>query len=169
MSAAAEERGSRQLRILVDTNVWLDYFLPARAGHGAAFSFLDEAQRRGVQLLYPASCITDVFYLLLAQLKGAVRHEKGSVSEADTRAVRKLAWGCIECQRELACAVGVDESDLWLACKYRKLTDDLEDNVVLAAAQRAQADFLATGDAALLAKANVAALAPADMLVLLQA
>lgn len=63
----------------------------------------------------------------------------------------------------------MDEADLWLACRYRTLTWDLEDNVVLAAAQRAEADYLVTSDRALIQRATVAVLAPGDMTAVLGA
>lgn len=156
------------LRILVDTNVWLDYFLGERAGSADALAFLRTARAAGASLLYPASSATDLFYIICAELKRAVARERGAVGETDALAIREIAWSCLGTLRELACAVGMDESDVWLATKFRALTDDFEDGVVLAAAQRAQADYLVTGDTALIAKANVAALAPRDMLAVLE-
>ena len=67
----------------------------------------------------------------------------------------------------MATAVGVDDSDLWLACKYKALSADLEDNVVLAAAQRCKADHLVTFDEALIRKAPISAMLPKDMTALL--
>ena len=156
------------LRILVDTNVWLDYFLAERAGSADALAFLRASRAAGVSLLYPASSATDLFYIICAELKRAVARERGAVGEADALAIREIAWSCLDTLRELACAVGMDESDVWLATKFRTLTEDFEDGVVLAAAQRAQADYLVTCDMALIAKANVAALAPRDMVAVLQ-
>ena len=69
--------------------------------------------------------------------------------------------------RDIACAVAADESDIWMACRQRALTDDLEDNLVIAAAQRARARFLATNDATLLRHAPVTALSAADALALI--
>ena len=59
---------------------------------------------------------------------------------------RAFAWGCIESIRELGTAVGVDTADLWLASKYRSIGSDFEDNVLLAAAKRSNADFIVTWD-----------------------
>ena len=71
--------------------------------------------------------------------------------------------------RKQATAVGADESDLWTACNLRSVHNDLEDNLVVAAAQRADATYLFTNDEALIKHAPVAALAPADALALLKA
>ncbi len=70
--------------------------------------------------------------------------------------------------RENATAIGADESDVWLACKYRNLSGDLEDNMVMAAAQRARTDFLVTSDANLLRKSTVQAHTIEDAISLLE-
>lgn len=155
-------------RVLVDTNVWLDYFIGIRQGHDDAQEFLNNSNRAEVQLLYPASALQDVFYLLVRELKRIAR-SVAPVTEGDVQAIRRIAWGCVDNMRELATAVGMDESDLWLACKYRTLTWDLEDNVMLAAAQRVEADYLVTNDRALIQHATIAALTPADMTAVLKA
>ena len=156
------------LRILVDTNVWVDSFLGHRAGHGAALAFLAEAQRNAAQLIYPVGALQDVFAILIMELKRKTR-ETRELDETCMNVIRRTAWGCIDALREGATAVGADESDTWLACKYRKLNWDLEDNMVLAAAKRAEADYLVTSDRMLISKANVAAMTPADMAALLEA
>lgn len=158
---------AEQLKILVDTNVWLDFFLGYRPGNAAAKGFVAAAKAVGAQLLYSSSCLQDVFALVAMSLKRAAR-EEGAVLERDAWAIRKAAWACVDAMRELAAAVGTDESDLWLACKYRTLAWDLEDNVVLAATQRAGADYLVTSDKALIEKANVAAMTPPTMIELLK-
>jgi predicted nucleic acid-binding protein len=69
--------------------------------------------------------------------------------------------------RDFATAVGVDEADLWLASKYRSVSSDFEDNVLIAAAQRANADYLVTWDAALLRTPIVRTATPLEMLALI--
>ena len=154
--------------LLIDTNVWLGNYLPSRRGHDECRTFLRVAREHDASLLYPAPILKDVFYLIGQEFKRQVQLEKGAVSEEDAGIIRRLAWGCIDNMRELATAVGVDESDIWLACKYRTLSGDLEDNVVIAAAQRAKADHLVTLDQALVRKAPVSALSPQDMTTLLE-
>ena len=90
------------------------------------------------------------------------------VLEPDAIAIQEIAWSCIDNLDEIATAVGVDQSDIWLARKYRTFNSDFEDNLILAAAKRASADFIVTSDQALLTKATVAALTPQDMLNFLQ-
>ena len=158
----------RNMIALVDTSVWLDCYLPDRPNSAATRSFICAAQQNSVQLVYPVHVLKDVFYLIQLALKRMAR-EQGVCAESDFLAVKRAAWGCIENMRECAVAVGADESDAWLACKYRPLSEDFEDNFVLAAAERAKADFIVTGDKELIQKATVAAYTPQDALRYLEA
>lgn len=155
-------------RILVDTNVWIANYLPTREGHKSSRSFLRAAWANDVMLLYPAPIIKDVFYLLGLEYKRQIRNEKGMLSDGDAAVVNELAWGCVENMREVATAVGVDETDIWTACKYKRLSKDFEDNLVIAAALRAEADHIVTLDQKLLKKAPISALVPDDIQTLLE-
>ena len=163
---SGEGAAPAELRILVDTNVWIDAFLGHRSGHDAAMAFLAAAQMASAQLVYPVGALQDVFAILVMELKRKTR-EVGEIDETAMNVIRRVAWSCVDTLREGATAVGADESDAWLACKYRKLNWDLEDNMVLAAAKRAEVDYLVTSDRVLLAKTNVATMTPAGMTALL--
>lgn len=154
--------------IVVDTNIWLDNYLGARPGSKTSRAFIVEARNSNYQLAYPVHAAPDIFYLLQVNLKRKAR-EEGALTEGDALAIRELAWACIENMREFAVAVGADESDVWRACKYRRLGNDLEDNMVMAAAERAQARFIVTNDRELIRKATVATYTPEDALAYLQA
>lgn len=131
----------------------------------ALISMADEAH---VELLYPVHAIKDVFYTIQSQLKHQERAERGALSESAVLAIREIAWDCVRNMSENATAVGADGSDVWLAMKLRSIHNDLEDNLVLAAAQRARVDMLVTNDERLILKATVPAHTPADALALLQ-
>lgn len=154
--------------LLVDTNVWMCNYVPMRSGHALAREFFQTAWECKAQLLYPAPILKDVFYLLGIEYKRQIRAQKGELSQGDASVVNELAWGCVQNMREMATAVGVDESDLWLACKYKALDSDLEDNVILAAAQRCNADHLVTFDEVLIRRAPVSAMLPEDVIKLLR-
>ena len=153
--------------ILVDTNVWLDNYIGGRPGSTAARHFIDIARTFGAHLTYPVHCLNDFYYLVQADLKKNTRRNTG-ISENEALAIRETAWACVEHLRMLATAIAADESDAWLACKYRSLTNDLEDNFVLAAAERAAVDFIVTNDQQLLRKATVNAYTPEDAVLVLQ-
>ena len=155
-------------KLLIDTNVWIDNYDGTRSGSRTARSLLITAGRCNATLLYPVHVIKDVYYILCATLKRRVRDDRGFLEDKDAAIAEEIAWGCVCSMRETATAVGADESDLWLAEKHHRLHRDLEDDLVLAAAIRAKADFLVTSDERLLRKATVAALTPEDMLAYLE-
>ena len=159
---------SQQPSLLVDTNVWFDYYLPSRPGHTEALSLIMFAYEHGYPLLYPAAIVKDVFYLAANAFKRDMRNEKGALTERDAATASAGAWGCVQNLREQATAVGADESDLWMACKLRSIHNDLEDNLIVAAAERANATYLITNDETLIKHSSVAALTPSDALALLQ-
>ena len=153
--------------ILIDTNVWLDNCLCDRPGSKASREFLDLARANGAQLTYAVHCLADFFFLVQNHLKREVR-KNGPLTDANALAINKIAWSCVDNLRETATAIAADESDAWRACKYRSLSNDLEDNFVLAAAERANVDFIVTNDQQLLRKATVKAYTPEDATLVLQ-
>lgn len=155
------------LILLLDTNVWVDNYCPDHANNTVVRAFLSRVYEQGHTLVYPAGSIKDVFYILGHEFRRIAAAASGTLDERSSLAVREAVWGCINNMCELATAVGVDEADVWLARKQRQLTDDLEGNLVLAAARRAKVDYLVTNDRALIQHSTVAALTPADMLAVL--
>lgn len=153
--------------ILVDTNIWLDNYLADRPHSAESRAFLTCATEQGALLVYPIHCLKDVFFLIQAHLKRLAR-QQGPLTESTALNIREMAWSCIQNMRELATAVGADESDGWLATKYRSFNNDLEDNMVLAAAERAKPAFLVTNDEQLLRKATIPAHTAEDATTLLQ-
>lgn len=149
-------------RVVVDTNVWLDVYLPMRRGHDTARTALEAAASRDVDLLYAPTTAKDVFYLVPQILKRSALASGERLSQEDARALKSLAWGVVDNMAEVATAVGTDASDLWLARKYRRVHDDFEDDLVIAAAQRTEADLVLTSDTALLRHSPVACMTPED-------
>ena len=160
---------SQRSTLLIDTNIWLDCFLPDRSGHANAMSLMLYAYEHSYALLYPTAIVKDVFYLTANTFKHDMRKEHGTLTERDAATATELAWGCVNAMRDRAIGVEADESDLWMACGLHSIHDDLEDNLVIAAAQRASATYLITSDEVLIKHSPVAALTPSDALALLQA
>lgn len=156
---------STPLTLLIDTNVWLDVFLPSRPEAEAARTLLEEAEKRGFSLVYAAQSSLDVYQRVIINNKRWVR-ESSALTEAWATAIRRWAWDAVTSMQELAVAVPVDMSDIWLACKYRYYHDDYEDDLVLAACRRSHADYLVTNDRKLLAHADVCAKTPRQMVEL---
>lgn len=155
-------------RVLLDTNVWLDAFDGARPHSREANELIDVCACRGIDLLYAVGTAKDVHYLVEASLKRQARTANPVLSEDQARAIAVYAAACVDNMDEIATAVGADSSDVWLARKYQRIHTDFEDCMVLAAAQRAKADYLVTSDEALLRHAPVAALSVDDFLALVR-
>ena len=160
---------TKHLSLLLDTNVLVDRYVRDRPHAAASHALICEAIKQECTLLYPARAIVDLHYQIGMYYKHLAREDNGALSKEDALACQEIAWSCIDNLCEIATAVGLDESDVWLARKYRSFNHDFEDNFVLAAAERAHADYLVTSDKDLLRKATVAALSPEDMLSYLHA
>ncbi len=156
----------RPSKVLLDTNVWLDAFDGARPRSAQANELIDACERLGVDLLFAATTVKDVYYLIGASLKRQARAGGVSLSDGQACAIAAYAAACVSNMCEVATAVGVDASDIWLAQSYQRIHADFEDCLVLAAAQRAQVDILVTSDGALQRHAPVPALLVGDFLAL---
>lgn len=156
-------------RLLLDSNVWIDLFASDRPGRENAQALVSWAVDREVDLLYAAISIKDVYYLLEEREKRRMRAAGKEIAPASAAAINEYAWGCIRAMEEIATVVPVDQSDIWIATKYRSFHGDFEDNLLLAAVERSKADFLVTSDEILLRHAPVATVVPGDLLKLVTA
>lgn len=156
-------------KLLLDSNIWLDLFASNRPGRDDAIELVTYAIDQEIILLYAGSSIKDVYYLLEEREKRLLRAEGTEITGSIAAAIDEYAWGCLRTMEEIATVVPLDQADIWLATKYRAIHGDFEDNLVLAAAERANADFLVTSDAALLRKSPVAALSAGDLAALMEA
>lgn len=154
--------------LVIDTCVWVDNYLGTRPGSGEARSLLDAAIRLDIDLLYAITSAKDVYYLVAQVLKREQAREGVPLTPSLVAANRETAWACVENMERNATAVGLDASDVWLAHKFKPVHDDFEDNLVVAAARRAKADYLVTNDERLLRHSPVAAISPRDMFALLR-
>lgn len=152
-------------RLLLDTNVWLDYLLGWRRGQRVAHELVTTALKVGVELLYAVHASKDLFYLVSSDFKrNAPRDENGRLAPGVGEAAQKVAWSCLDLLDEIATAVGCDQSDIWLARKQRSIHGDYEDDLLIAAVRRSGADLLVTSDERLLRHCPVAALDVEDAL-----
>ncbi|MBM6786424.1 PIN domain-containing protein [Collinsella tanakaei] len=133
-----------------------------------ANKLIDICEQKGIELLYAAGSAKDVYYLAGASLKRQARTTGEGLSDSQARAISEYASACVTNMGEVATAVGMDISDILLAQKYQRIHADFEDCLVLAAVERARADYLATSDEAFLRHCPVAALSPEDVLALLE-
>lgn len=147
--------------LLLDTNVWIDCEIEGE-NSSTVREFMLEAARHDARLGIAAHSLKDVFAIVERRIKRTASPRTEGASEDIGRAARSVAWGVVGHILEQAEIVGSDYSDAWLAMKGRPLHDYYEDNLVVAACRRMNADLLVTSDKNLLRHAPVAALSPDD-------
>lgn len=157
-----------QIKMLVDTNVWLDNYIPDRPLAEDSRRLLTYGVQQDVAVLYPLRALNDVFWHVTRDRKRWAIKEYGKLSEAFARAINSEAWDCVKSMTETGCPVGADVSDVFVAQHLQDIHNDFEDDMVLAAAKRASVDYLVTSDRRLIQKSIVPALTPQDMLAVLR-
>lgn len=158
--SAKDNHSAQSIHLLLDTNVWIDNFFVERPKSKEARELITTAIRQNIPLYYSASTAKDFYYLVSLLLK---RNTSYDLSETNAHAISEIAWKLLNTLHELGTAVGLDESDIWLAKKYRSIHNDFEDNLIIAAAQRANVTYLVTNDKKLIQHAPIAALTPEDV------
>jgi predicted nucleic acid-binding protein len=153
-----------QKGLLLDTNILLDYCLPNRAGHKTSFQLIDTCLQGDIPLYCAVSSLKDVFYLIERAIRSALSKEE----KPNNGVSSEIAWGMLERIRDMVHVIGADESDVWVATKCRPLHEDFEDNMIIAACERAGASYLITNDARLREDACVPTLKPSQALALLE-
>lgn len=159
---------SSRTTLVLDTNIWLEKYLPRRPEHDNVLALLGEARAREIALAFASQSALDVYQRVRKENKLWAR-KQGILDESLVRAIKRLAWDCVNDMQTLATAVPADASDLYLACKHRDTHYDLEDDMIVAACQRANARYLVTLDRKLLAHSPVEAHTPQEMVKLLRA
>ena len=159
--------GTHQLRFLIDTNVWLDAFIDRSRNHDTASTFLKNARLSNTPLFTSIETTKDVYYLVTLELKRMQRREVGEVTETFANAVREAAWSCITTMRRNSTIVAADTSDMVEAIALRADHDDYEDNLIIAAAIRANATHIISSDKQLQACSPIACVGPKEALELM--
>lgn len=154
--------------IMVDTNVWVDLYVPGRPNREDSLAFLEEAVRSQVELVFTVEIARAVFRIVMYEARRWVRQGKGHLSETYARAITSHAWDFVQDMQEYGTPVGSSTPDLWMASKLRDVHPEIEDNLIVAACMRIGTDYLVTNDAKLLRHAPVAAVDPKMMTRLLQ-
>ena len=149
--------------IVVDKNIWLDFYLHERPLHEDAARFLRVAEKYNVTLGTPADAVNEVFFTVGKFLKQQVRENGGTVDERTAWAINNFAWGCVDHMTDLAISVPMDDRTAWLARHDRDITSDYEDASVLASCELCKANYLVTHDKRLAARADIATKTATEM------
>ena len=159
---------SAMYKIVLDTNVVVDYLMGREPGCSDCKQLLlmHAACQHAV---YVASLsLKDAYYLVSMQLKRMERQASGHLDEGMANAANEVAWACVQALVENVLVLPVGRAETLQALSYGSVHSDFEDNLVVAAAHSANADFVVTNDATLLRHAPVACLSSSDIVALLQ-
>lgn len=150
MTKSPREGARFPIKILVDTNIWLDYFLARSGHHNPVSTFIAKAyEREDIALYVPSLSLKDLAYQLSSLMKlDAQRAGKGVTPDIAT-AAREVSWGCVRNVLEKALVAPIGHTEVLGAFTYKRIHDDFEDDLVLAALDAVDANFLMTHDDAL--------------------
>lgn len=134
------------LKLVVDVNVWLDYYLDRGSRHEAAGKVVEAAAGERAALYVTDGILKDFFFLFQQTLKEMYR-SAGLAIDADLSAsIEQTAWACLRNIMHLALVVPLGAGEVWEAFALRPQHGDFEDNLVVAAAKRVEADYIVTAD-----------------------
>jgi len=141
---------------LVDTNVWIDYFMASEPHYEVVLDFFEAVDKRGGTLLYAPTTLKDVFYLVPRIL----RRTALTANQLDETSYVPAAWACVRSMTEIAVAAPLSLPECDLAWMLRNTHADLEDNLVVAAAETCNADYVVSYDRAMLEHFSPACITP---------
>lgn len=156
-------------KIMLDTNLLLDYYLGREPGCPKVTKLLGLIYAQDTMPYVSSLSLKDLHYLLSMTLKRMARQNGGGVlSEGDAAAANEIAWTCARQAMERSIIVDIGGAECLRACTYRPLHDDFEDCVQYAAVHDAGIEFLVTGDERALRHAPVACISVDDAIRFLE-
>lgn len=143
------------LKLLIATNVWMDYF-SGRSDRTANVVHLIEIADASERIALFASSLSvkDVSYLVSAGIKRECRRKTGSLSEGAIAVADETAWACVRQMRELAIIAPVGADEVFDSFVFRLHHNDFEDDLMLGVANRIDADYVVTEDKNLIKHTN---------------
>lgn len=150
--------------LMLDTNVWINNLIGANRGHEAAHALVDTALDQGIRLGIAPHSLASMFYIVHRYLKRCHVADGRTFDDAAAAAAKEAAWGAVDNIMEFAEVIGSDISDARIAAHHKRIHDDFEDDLVIAAAMRMGADLLVTDDLALVKHSPIPTMTTADAL-----
>ena len=156
-------------RIMLDTNVVVDYLLGRKPACDECRKLI-VAHAEGRHAVYvSALSLKDAYYLVAMQLKRMERIASGALSEDMANAANEIAWSCVRQLIDCLIVVPTGRGESLHALTFKSVHGDFEDDLIVASALSAKADYLVSNDEKLLKHAPIACLTSADMLALIEA
>ena len=150
--------------LLLDTCIWVNAQFGDSAGHKDALDLITAAYDQGVRLGIAPHSLSNVFYITHRHLKRLAAESASGLTEGLALAAKEAAWGVVDNIMEYAEVVGSDVSDAHIAALHKRVHNDFEDNLVMAAARRMDADLIVTDDLAFIRHCPLPAMSAHDAL-----
>ena len=141
--------------LLLDTNVWLDYFDQSRVGFASAVALIRYAKQEGIDLLIAPTSCKDFYYQCVLAIKRDVRRAGREVTREVADAAEEYAWGCLQSITEIATVASMGLVDVAMSRTIHRVHRDFEDDLIVAVATRCQVTYLVTGNRRLAANSPV--------------
>lgn len=143
------------LKLLIDTNVWMDYFSGGsdRTTNVVRLVEIADASER-IALFASSLSVKDVSYLVSAAIKRESRRKTASLSDDAIAAADETAWACVRQMRELALIAPVGADEVFDSFVFKYHHNDFEDDLMLGVANRIDADYVVTEDKNLIRHTN---------------
>lgn len=147
-------RAKRTLKLLIDTNVWLDYFLGrTNATESIVELFSRAAEAEDIVLFSSSLSVKDVYYILGRTMKADARRGGALTPEAIAGA-DETAWACIRLIRQKSIIASVGADEVFDSFVFKHHHNDFEDDLILGVANRIDADYVVTEDKNLIKHTN---------------
>ncbi len=141
---------------LVDTNVWIYYLMASEPHYEEILRFFEAVDQRGGTLLFAPTTLKDVFFLIPRIL----RREALAAGQPEETSFTPVGWACVRTMTEIAVAAPLALPECDLAWMLRTRHGDLEDNLVIAAAETCNADYVVSYDRDMLEHFSPACITP---------
>ena len=136
-------RLSDRPRVLVDTDVWVDFLTDRHATAKDIARVFEQVEERGGTLLTAVSSLQEIF----AGVSSFLDQELAQAGEQTSLSSRReVAWGCVRMVRERSAIVSAGLGDCLEAEALRPLCDDYAQALAIVAARRGEADVLLCED-----------------------
>ena len=129
--------------LFLDANVWVSYALAQEPYAQAIHRLVGLAGRYNITLAYAPSSLRDVFYMVPRTLR---RDAIAAGTYREGTSFKPAAWDSVKKITEIAVAVPQSLVECELAYSLRNVHSDFEDNLVFAAAETCNADYIVTTD-----------------------
>ncbi len=144
----------RTLKLLIDTNVWLDYFLArTNATRPIVELFSRAAEAEDIVLFSSSLSVKDVYYILGRTMKADARRG-GALTPETIAGADETAWACIRLIRQKSIIASVGADEVFDSFVFRHHHNDFEDDLILGVANRIDADYVVTEDKNLIKHTN---------------